>query len=91
MIWGRAASLLWVGRWLLELLLGVSRWLLLELLLLRGVFGAGGGIGSGVLRLLGILLDRLVGGGCWLAGNGVKLVLFGCGGGGAGVAAMADD
>lgn len=78
----RANSLLRVGRWLLELLLGVSRGLLLELLLLRGVFAA-------VLRLLDVLLDGLVGGGGWPAGDGAELVLLGyvgCGSIGATVA-----
>lgn len=102
--WGRAASLLWVldrgllvwcwaGRllgvasWLLELLLGVSRWLLLELLL-RRVLGTGGSVGSGVLRLLGVLLlDGLVGGWGGLASDWLELVLLGDGGSGGGVTA----
>lgn len=77
MEWHRANSLLWVGRLLLELLL-------------RGVLRTGGGVGSGVLRLLGVLLDGLVRGGCWLASDRFELVLLGCSGGGAIVAAMAD-
>lgn len=91
LVWAWADSLLGVGRWLLELLLGVSRWLLLELLLLWGVLSAGGGVGSGVLRLLGVLLNRLVRSRCW-ATDGTQLVLFGSGGGGGGasIAALAD-
>lgn len=83
-----ANSLLWVGRWLLELL-GVSCGLLLELLL-RGVFGAGGAVGSAILRLLDVLLDGLVGGGSWLAGDGAELVLLGYVGCGPGATTVAD-
>lgn len=91
LIWAWADSLLGVGRWLLELLLGVSSRLLLELLLLRGVLSAGGGVRSGVLRLLSVLLNRLVRNRCW-ATDGTQLVLFGSGGGSgsASIAALAD-
>lgn len=91
LIWAWADSLLGIGRWLLVLLLGISRWLLLELLLLRGVLSTRGGVGSGILRLLGVLLNRLVRSGCW-ATNGTQLVLLGCsgGGGGASIAVLAD-
>jgi hypothetical protein len=97
LVWCWAPSLLRVlDRGLLiwawaDSLLGVSRWLLLELLLLRGVLSAGGGVGSGVLRLLGVLLNRLVRSGCW-ATDGTQLVLLDCGGGGGGasIAVLAD-